>query len=141
MTGQDIETAAWHFVIAAIWADATEGVLVRSTRETSAIARTFVEEFVKAYPVECAAILAAQEYGAHPDAGSPAAAFGHDLYLTCTGHGTGFWDRRELGETGKRISERIRLESRRWNIETYCDRRQLHFCVSPRMHFLSRYRP
>src|SRR6185369_9315761 len=35
-------------------------------------------------------------YGSHPDAGSPEAAFGHDMYLTTARHGTGFWDREEL---------------------------------------------
>jgi hypothetical protein len=40
-------------------------------------------------------------YGDHPDCGGhPEAAFGHDLWLTLQGHGTGFWDRTELGASG-----------------------------------------
>lgn len=29
--------------------------------------------------------------------------FGHDLFLTCNGHGVGFWDR-ELGALGERLT-------------------------------------
>lgn len=36
-------------------------------------------------------------YGRHPDAGSAAAAFGHDFALTRNGHGCGFWDRESEG--------------------------------------------
>ncbi|MGF6604361.1 hypothetical protein P3T23_009116 [Paraburkholderia sp. GAS448] len=138
MNTQEIETAARHFVISAIWADGPEGRKIRSARETDAIARAFVEAFAAAWPAECAQVTAADGYGSHPDAGSPAAAFGHDLYLTCAGHGTGFWDRRELGEVGELISSRIRAEWRRWYIESYCDRRRLYFCVSPQLHALTK---
>lgn len=34
---------------------------------------------------------------------------GHDLWLTSQGHGSGFWDR-GLGEIGKRLSKRAKLE-------------------------------
>jgi hypothetical protein len=138
MNKQEICTAARHLVVAAIWADGPEGCHIRSTRETHSIAQTFVEEFARAYPAECARILATAGYGTHPDAASAAAAFGHDLYLTCAGHGTGFWDRRELGETGELISNRIRAEWRRWYIESYCDRRRIYFCVSPQLHALTK---
>jgi hypothetical protein len=38
--------------------------------------------------------------------------FGHDLYLTCSGHGAGFWDRglRDLGETLSKVCRHNRLE-------------------------------
>jgi len=36
-------------------------------------------------------------YGQHPDAGSAAAAFGHDFALTRNHHGVGFWDRESEG--------------------------------------------
>ena len=64
-------------------------------------------------------MLAAEGYGSHPDAGSSAAAFGHDLYLTARGHGAGFWDREELkdDDLGERISEPLRRDFRRWYIE------------------------
>ena len=138
MNAQEIETAARHLVVAGLLAVGRARRDIRSCRETDAIARTFVEEFSSAYPLECAKILAAEGYGSHPDAGSPVAAFGQDLYLTCAGHGTGFWDRRELGEMGELISNRIRAEWRRWYIESYCDRRMLHFCVLPEMHALAK---
>ncbi|MBB5409255.1 hypothetical protein HDG34_003196 [Paraburkholderia sp. HC6.4b] len=137
MNTQEIETAARHFVIAAIWADGPEGRKIKSAPETDAIARVFVEEFAQAWPSECAQVMAKDGYGLHPDAGTPAAAFGHDLYLTCAGHGAGFWDRPELGESGRRISERIRAEWRRWSIESYPYRRRLYFCVSPEMRKLA----
>jgi hypothetical protein len=131
VNAHEIETAARHFVIAAIWADGPEGKQIRSGPESDAIARAFVQQFAGAWPVECEQVLSADGYGSHPDAGSPAAAFGHDLYLTCAGHGVGFWDRRELGEAGRRISDRIRADWRRWAIESYPYRRRLYFCVSP----------
>ncbi len=124
---------------AAIWIDGPERTAIKCTRETGAIARTFVKEFACAHPAECAAILASAGYGSHHDAGSPAAAFGQDLYLTCAGHGSGFWDRRELGETGELVSNRIRTEWRRWYIEAYCYRQRLYFCVSPDMFALAKH--
>jgi hypothetical protein len=47
--------------------------------------------------------LLPREYGSHPDAGSNAAAAGHDFALTRNHHGAGFWDR-GLGELGDRLT-------------------------------------
>jgi hypothetical protein len=43
-------------------------------------------------------------YGSHPDAGSNAAAAGHDFALTRNRHGAGFWDR-GLGDLGDRLTK------------------------------------
>ncbi len=42
--------------------------------------------------------------GFDPSQGTPAEFFGHDLWLTKRGHGTGFWDR-ELGPLGDRLTK------------------------------------
>lgn len=118
MTDEQINTIARHFIIAAIWADCPEGTHPRATKGANALARSFVKRFVAAYPIAVRAALAAPNYGAHPDAGSPEAAFGHDLYLTCVGHGTGFWDRPELGSTGQALSNSIHANRRTWYVET-----------------------
>ncbi|AEY69522.1 hypothetical protein AH2_00011 [Burkholderia phage vB_BceS_AH2] len=118
LTPDQIDTAARHFIIAAIWADCPEGTHPRATSQARNAAWVFVERFSAAHPDMCAAAMECDGYGSHPDAGSPAAAFGHDLFLTCAGHGAGFSDRRELGELGDRISDAIRAEWRRWHLET-----------------------
>ena len=103
----DLDAIARHFCIAAIWADAPEGTHPRETRAALKWARDFAERFITAHPELCAAAMACEGYGAHPDAGSPDAAFGHDLYLTCAGHGVGFWSR-DLGAVGDTLSTAAR---------------------------------
>jgi len=119
MNETQIIEAARHFNIAAIWADCDEGTNPRAGKAAQLDAESFVQAFAAAYPELCAAAMAAPGYGAHPDAGTPAAAFGHDLYLTCAGHGVGFADRPELGETGEALAEAIRQAWRRWHVECY----------------------
>ena len=41
---------------------------------------------------------------------------------TAAGHGVGFSDRDELGETGERLADVIRAEWRRWHVEAYQSR-------------------
>ena len=119
----DLDTIAHHFCIAAVWADAPEGTRPRVTRESLRTARDYAAAFIAANRDACAAALAADGYGAHPDAGSPAAAFGHDLYLTAQGHGVGFWDRDELdallGDSVFSIGEKLTaaLAFPRWHID------------------------
>lgn len=123
---RDLDAIAKHFCIAAIWADAPEGTHPRETRAALRWARDFAERFITAHPELCAAAMACDGYGSHPDAGSPDAAFGHDLYLTCAGHGVGFWYRDELGETGKALGDVIRADWRTWYVETEFYRGWLH---------------
>jgi len=118
MTPDQIETAARHFIIAAIWADCPEGTHPRATRKAQEWAHRFISEFAAKHAELCAAAMECDDYGTHPDAGSPAAAFGHDLYLTAAGHGVGFDDRRELGEIGAKLADVLRTDWRRWHIET-----------------------
>jgi hypothetical protein len=113
----ELETVARHFIIAAIWADAEEGTNPRATAATVQTAREFCAAFISEHAHLFAAAMNADGYGAHPDAGSNAAAFGHDLYLTCAGHGAGFDDRDELAETGRDLAHMIRKEWRRWHVE------------------------
>lgn len=97
-TQKQIETVARHFIIAALWAEKPEDTNPRATRATEENARKVCEAFIaQNEPLFIEAMERKTEgYGSHPDAGSPEAAFGHDLYLTIAGHGVGFWDREAL---------------------------------------------
>lgn len=117
VNGDTLETIVKHFLIAAVWADAQEGTHPRIPRETRAEATLFVCSFLGAYPELCEAALKNDDYGTHPDAGSAAAAFGHDLFLSARGHGVGFWSRDELGDTGEALAAALRNEWRRWYLE------------------------
>lgn len=98
----ELVTVTRHFLIAAAWADTEEH---EHWRWTAASIRAAIG-YCSAAILECGALwraltadnseAAANGYGSHPDAGSVAASFGHDLWLTTGGHGVGFWDRREL---------------------------------------------
>lgn len=122
----ELETVARHFCVAAQWADAEEGTRPRLSREALNTARGFAAAFIAAQPRKFRAAMECDGYGKHPDAGSPAAAFGHDLYLTAAGHGVGFSDRAELGETGERLAEVIHKDWRRWHVEAYQSRGWLY---------------
>jgi hypothetical protein len=102
-----VRIIATHFLIAAVWADAEEGTHPRVTKQARAAAEEWAKAFLcMADPADIKACAEAPGYGAHPDAGSPWAAIGHDLWLTCNGHGVGFWDRDELPEdVGQRLTE------------------------------------
>lgn len=115
----ELETVARHMCIAAVWADAEEGTRPRLTHSAMDTARRFAVAFIEAHAEMFAEAMDAPGYGAHPDAGSVAAAFGHDLYLTARGHGVGFWSRDELAENdlGDRLSAPLRDNFRRWWIE------------------------
>lgn len=113
----DLDIIAQHFCIAAVWAGCKEGTRPRITRKSLDTARKFATSFLATYPQLCTAAMEAEGYGSHPDTGSPEAAFGHDLYLTAAGHGTGFWDRDELGDTGRKLGQIFRNGWRRWYIE------------------------
>lgn len=114
---EQVDTVTRHYIIAAIWADSDEDQDETPTcdpkQELSA------REACEAFMLQCEAAggLFSQAvarfecgYGAHPDAGSAEAAFGHDFWLTRQGHGTGFWDRRELGEP---LGSRLTVEAKK----------------------------
>lgn len=126
MTPEQIAVAARHFIIAAIWADAPEGTRPRATFAANVAARGFVARFAATYPAQCAAALACEGYGDHPDAGSPEAAFGHDLYLTAAGHGVGFADRAELGAAGRALRDALRFNWRQWGFDVEFYRGWVH---------------
>lgn len=98
---------AQHYLIAAVWADCEEGTSPRIPVKTMQRAFAEVVSFIAECPTAFKAAMARADdgYGWHPDCGGggtravPEAAFGHDLWLTLGGHGTGFWDRKELGKT------------------------------------------
>lgn len=99
MNSREIQTAADHFIIAAIFADAPEGTNPRASSAAKRQALDIVTQFALRMGLETwEQVKACPEYGAHPDAGSQAAALGHDIYLSCAGHGCGFFDRDELPE-------------------------------------------
>lgn len=110
---QQLNTVCHHFIIAALWADCPESTHPRATRQTEQNARRVCEAFIKTNRAlfDEAMGRSSAGYGAHQDAGSQAAAFGHDLWLTMQGHGVGFWDRDALenldGETGETLGEKL----------------------------------
>lgn len=107
-TEAQIATVAKHFLIAAIWADCEEGTHPRAPKATEAKAVVLCRKFIEENETLFNSAMERGEhgYGSHPDAGSPEAAFGHDLWLTRQGHGVGFWDRDELGkQLGVDLSE------------------------------------
>lgn len=128
--GRTLETIVKHFLHAAQWADAAEGTIPRVPQASRNEATMFVCSFLAAHPTLSKAALSCEEYGTHPDAGSPAAAFGHDLYLTARGFGVGFGDRAELGGTGEALTEVMRTEWRRWYIEVEQYRGWLYLTAS-----------
>ena len=115
----DVDTIARHMCLAAVWADRDAGARPRITAAALRTARAYAEAFVSEFPGLTLAAMRAPGYGAHPDAGSPAAAFGHDLYLTARGHGVGFWSRDELkaGGLGENLARPLRDSFRKWHIE------------------------
>lgn len=104
-----IQEVARHYIIAALWADADEGTHPQVPAKTRADALTICKAFIERHPDLFAAAMqrAADGYGAHPDAGGPEGAFGHDLWLTTRGHGCGFWDRDELDadDLGRKLTD------------------------------------
>lgn len=98
-TDKQIQTIARHFIIAAIWAECPEGTHPRATKQAVEAATVYVRHFLDMIGpalFEQAMECKREGYGAHPDAGSPEAAFGHDLWLSSGGHGVGFCDRDPL---------------------------------------------
>lgn len=90
-----------HYLIAALWTEEEElGMHARDLSEIDylSIHRAWLD--CQKFQMENRDELAAAyefyiENGnaGHPDAGSPEACAGHDLWLSRNGHGTGFWDR------------------------------------------------
>lgn len=111
-TPGQIQEVADHYIKAAIWADAPEGTKPRATvateREAFNICKRFIDRNLPLFNE--AMERASNGYGAHPDAGSAEAAFGHDLWLTTRDHGVGFWCRDELesNDLGDRLSTACR---------------------------------
>lgn len=105
-TQKQIDIVAKHYVIACLFFDSEEGTNPRATNQAMEKAMSDCAAFI----AECGPLFDAamncydNGYGMHPDAGSAEAAFGHDFWLTRNGHGSGFWDRSELGELGEQIS-------------------------------------
>lgn len=110
---------AAHMCYAALWADVEDGKRPQYSRQALDAAEKYARAFFEAYPDLCKRVLESEDYGSHPDAGSPEAAFGHDLYLTARGHGVGFWDREELkaNDLGDAISKPLRDDFHKWYIQ------------------------
>ena len=81
-----IDAMTRGYLECAAWADAPEGSAARFPAAQRAVARAVVAAFVAYVPQLVHAALE------HCDAEH----MGHDLWLTRTGAGTGFWDRDEL---------------------------------------------
>lgn len=108
VTTDQICTVAKHYITAALWADAPENTHPKVTMK----ARAKAYEDCAAFIAECGPLftqaMQCEGYGAHPDAGSPEAAFGHDFWLTRQGHGVGFWCRDELkGDDNPELGDQL----------------------------------
>lgn len=109
---KQVQIAAKHFVIAAEWADKPENTHPRIAASARATAEKLVRDFNAAHPALCERVVTtkgygdsfAQDFGGQRRSEWPYAAFGHDLYLTIAGHGTGFWDRECLDALGDEIT-------------------------------------
>lgn len=102
-TERQIDVMARHYCIAAIWADCEESTHPRPTKAALETARRRCKRFVELIGPLFDQAMQCEDYGTHPDCGTiepKCAAMGHDLYLTCAGHGVGFWDRKELEANG-----------------------------------------
>lgn len=99
------------FCIAAQWADSPEGTHPRISKSARIVAGYYASAFIDEHEDLYAAAVAAQGYGEED--------FARDLYFTAAGHGTGFWDRKELevGDVGEKLSDAIRKDFRKWWIE------------------------
>lgn len=128
LTDKQIELIARHFIIAAIWADAPEGTSPRASKQAETRAADVVRQFYAAHAADVDEALTrdgygdtnAQDFGGTRQSEWPFASFGHDLYLTLQGHGTGFWDRKELDEggLGKRLADAADAYGRKpYNVE------------------------
>ncbi len=100
---EKVELVTEHYIAAALWADAEEGTKPRCPAAEAAQAAKVCDEFMRRCNAsqhgrlfDLAMARYEHGYGKHSDAGSAEAAFGHDFWLTRQGHGTGFWDRKEL---------------------------------------------
>jgi len=101
------------FITCAIWADAPEGTRPRATAQAKQCALAYIVSAFTSDPKLkplIASILQNQEYGWDNGRRDAPAAFGHDLWLTSQGHGTGFWDREALrGDgTGNAMAQAVR---------------------------------
>lgn len=76
------------YLEAAAWADAPEGSLARFPKRSKALAADTCGKFILA----CGPLF----QQAVEDEGYPLEQFGHDFWLSRRGHGTGFWDRKDL---------------------------------------------
>ena len=108
----DYTAVARHYLVACVWADCPEGTHPRPSKQAQVSALATVKAFIDSYLDLYWQAMACPGYGSHPDAGSPEAAFGHDLYLSTSGHGCGFFDRTELPETLRNALQAAARKSR-----------------------------
>jgi len=102
-TTKQIDTVTQHYLIACEWADKPEGTQPRITEASRHVARVFCEDFIHLAEREgqlFTRAMACDDYGWYQGTRNPEEAFGHDLWLTCAGHGAGFWDRDALDADG-----------------------------------------
>jgi hypothetical protein len=114
----DYQTIAHHFCIAAVWADCEEGTSPRITAKSLENAERYARAFIAENYALSVCALEAPGYG--PER------FGHDLWLTARGHGAGFWDRSELGDTGRALADVLR-DWQTWEVEADFYRGWLEF--------------
>lgn len=114
-----IALIARGFCVAMVWADCEEGTNPQCPKATIAAAEDYVAKFVEVFPRLCEEALSNEDYGWYQGTRDVCGSFGHDLFLTARGHGVGFSDRDELGETGEMLHEVLRNGWQRWEVETY----------------------
>ncbi|QJI53028.1 hypothetical protein XccvBFoX4_gp74 [Xanthomonas phage FoX4] len=120
----EIFRIAQAFCTAMVWADGEEGTRPRVPKETQIAAQQYVHAFVTAFPQLSRAALDSKDYGWWQGEHNTYSAFGHDLYLTAAGHGAGFADREELGDTALQLDEALWANGawQRWEVSVYQSR-------------------
>lgn len=105
----DVDTILHHYLICALWASSDEDgnplddvfSLDDIAQETKDKAREDITDFL----LSC--MEWDDEYGIQWREHWTLEQFGHDLFLTRTGHGTGFWDRYSADHPAHEIGEKL----------------------------------
>lgn len=114
---QDLQTVGRAFAECAVWADSEEGTRPRVTDQLQGVGMSLAAYLAQLQPAAVGEAIKRQGLQQ----------FGHDLFLTASGHGAGFWDRREL-EAGD-IGDTLTAAVRDWYLETEQYRGHMTACA------------
>lgn len=113
----DLLAVGRAFAECALWADSEEGTSPRVTDQLQGVGMSLAVWLAQAEPGAVAAAIERQGLQR----------FGHDLFLTASGHGAGFWDRQELEADD--IGDTLTDATRGWYLETEQHRGYMTACA------------